>query len=133
MNANQGTCHPGEGTKDLNRLPCLADALLRFDLQQEMQELRREDSWGRETGRGLRTLERNPGLSAEARCALRRSIDKNPEALAFLMSVNVGKQRTPTFEVGGNTFRGSPFDPLKLVRELGLQRTLLSPEGLRDG
>lgn len=50
-------------------------------------------------------------------------VDENPEALAFVMGVNQGKQRTPTFEVDGYTFHCSPFDPQKLVRELGLQRT----------
>lgn len=50
-------------------------------------------------------------------------VDENPEALAFVMGVNQGKQRTPTFEVAGYTFHCSPFDPQKLVRELGLQRT----------
>jgi glutaredoxin len=48
-------------------------------------------------------------------------IDKNPEAVAFVMSVNEGKQRTPTFDVEGHTFHCSPFDRQKLVRELGLQ------------
>ena len=47
-------------------------------------------------------------------------IDKNPEALAFVMSVNEGKQRTPTFDVDGRTFHCSHFDPQKLARELGL-------------
>jgi quercetin dioxygenase-like cupin family protein len=60
MNANESTCHPGDGTKGLNRLPYLAEPLLRFDLQQELQELRREDSWGRETGRSSKTLAKYP-------------------------------------------------------------------------
>jgi quercetin dioxygenase-like cupin family protein len=60
MKANQSTCHPGEGTKSLNRLPYLADEMQRFDLQQELQELRREDSWGRETGRSSKTLAKYP-------------------------------------------------------------------------
>jgi glutaredoxin len=47
-------------------------------------------------------------------------IDKNPEALAFVMSVNEGKQRTPTFDVDGHRFHCSPFDPRKVARELGL-------------
>jgi mycoredoxin len=49
------------------------------------------------------------------------NIDENPKALAFVMSVNEGKQRTPTFDVEGHTFHCSPFDRQKLVRELGLQ------------
>ena len=60
MNANESTCHPGDGTKGLNRLPYLAEPLLRFDLQQELQELRREDSWDRETGRSSKTLAKYP-------------------------------------------------------------------------
>ncbi len=47
-------------------------------------------------------------------------IDKNPEALAFVMSVNQGKQRTPTFDIDGHTFHCSPFRAWKLSRELGL-------------
>lgn len=47
-------------------------------------------------------------------------IDKNPEALAFVMNVNEGKQRTPTFDVDGHGFHCSPFDPRKVARELGL-------------
>jgi hypothetical protein len=39
MNAHESTCHPGDGAKVLNRLPYLAEPLLRFDLQEELQEL----------------------------------------------------------------------------------------------
>ena len=60
MNANQSTCHSGDGTKGLNRLPYLAEPLLRFDLAQELRELRRKDSWGRETGRSSKTLAKYP-------------------------------------------------------------------------
>jgi quercetin dioxygenase-like cupin family protein len=60
MNVNESTCHPGDGTKGLNRLPYLAGPLLLFDLQKELQELRREDSWGRETGRSSKTLAKYP-------------------------------------------------------------------------
>jgi glutaredoxin len=56
-------------------------------------------------------------------------VDENPEALAFVMSVNQGKQRTPTFDVDGHTFHCSPFDPRKLVREIGLQRSLPDRKG----
>jgi glutaredoxin len=59
-------------------------------------------------------------------------IDKNAEALAFVMNVNEGKQRTPTFDVDGHTFHCSPFDPQKLVRALGLQRSV-RPERREDG
>jgi quercetin dioxygenase-like cupin family protein len=60
MNVNESACHPGDATKGLNRLPYLAEPLLRFDLQQELQDLRREESWGRETGRSSKTLAKYP-------------------------------------------------------------------------
>jgi quercetin dioxygenase-like cupin family protein len=60
MNLNDSACHPGDGTKGLNRLPYLAESLLRFDLQQELHNLRREDSWERETGRSSKTLAKYP-------------------------------------------------------------------------
>jgi len=47
-------------------------------------------------------------------------IDKNQEASKFVISVNEGKRRTPTFNVDGRTFHCSNFDPKKLARELGL-------------
>ena len=53
-------CQPGCGRKDLNRLPYLAEPLLRFDLNQELEQLRREESWGRETGRSSKTLAKYP-------------------------------------------------------------------------
>lgn len=48
------------------------------------------------------------------------NIDQSREALDYVMSVNEGKQRTPTFNVDGRTFHCSPFDPQKLARNLGL-------------
>ncbi len=48
------------------------------------------------------------------------NIEKSREALEFVMSVNDGKQRTPTFDVDGKTFHCSPFDSQKLARELGV-------------
>lgn len=39
---------------------------------------------------------------------------------ATVMSVNEGKQRTPTFNVEGRIFHCSHFDAEKLARELGL-------------
>jgi quercetin dioxygenase-like cupin family protein len=56
MAANLSTCHPGGGIKALNRLPELAEPLLQIDLDRELQQLRREDSWQRETGRSSKTL-----------------------------------------------------------------------------
>ncbi|MGD1079693.1 MAG: hypothetical protein ABR881_15325 [Candidatus Sulfotelmatobacter sp.] len=54
------TCQPGSGKKDLNRLPYLAEPLLRFDLNHELELLRREGSWERETGRSSKTLAKYP-------------------------------------------------------------------------
>ena len=54
------TCHPGEASKALKRLPQLASPLLQFNLQKELQQLRRKDSWQRETGRSSKTLAKYP-------------------------------------------------------------------------
>ncbi len=48
------------------------------------------------------------------------NIEESPEALEFVMRVNEGKRRTPTFNAGGRTFHCSHFEPQKLARELGL-------------
>lgn len=48
------------------------------------------------------------------------NIEEVPNAAEFLMSVNGGKRRVPTFEAGGRTFSCSPFDPDILRRELGI-------------
>ena len=53
-------CHPGDGRKALNRLPQLAEPLLQFDLQKELQQLRHQDSWQRESGRSSKTLAKYP-------------------------------------------------------------------------
>ena len=60
MVTNLSTCHPGDGIEALNRLPGLAEPLLQIDLDRELQQLRREDSWGRETGRSSKTLAKYP-------------------------------------------------------------------------
>ena len=60
MNITAHTCHPGEGIKALNRLPQLAEPLLQFDLVSELQQLRVEESWQRETGRSSKTLAKYP-------------------------------------------------------------------------
>ena len=60
MAANTSTCHPGDSSKDLNRLPQLAEPLLQFDLLEELQQLRHEDSWQRQTGRSSKTLAKYP-------------------------------------------------------------------------
>ena len=53
-------CQPGESSTVLNRLPQLGQPLLRFDILQEIQALRQEDSWERETGRSSKTLAKYP-------------------------------------------------------------------------
>ncbi len=60
MATNLSTCHPGDGIEALNRLPGLADPLLQIDFERELQQLRREDSWQRETGRSSKTLAKYP-------------------------------------------------------------------------
>ena len=56
MATNLSTCHPSDGIEALNRLPGLAEPLLQIDFERELQQLRREDSWQRETGRSSKTL-----------------------------------------------------------------------------
>ena len=60
MGTDLSACHPGDGMGALNRLPGLAEPLLQIDLERELQQLRREDSWQRETGRSSRTLAKYP-------------------------------------------------------------------------
>jgi len=62
MTADASTCQPGESSKDLTRLPQLAEALLQFDLLDELRQLRHEDSWQRQTGRSSKTLAKYPDL-----------------------------------------------------------------------
>ena len=54
------TCHPGDGIEALNRLPGLAEPLLQINFERELQQLRGEDSWRRETGRSSKTLAKYP-------------------------------------------------------------------------
>ena len=60
MATNLTTCHPGDGIEALNRLPGLAEPLLQIDFERELEQLRREDSWQRETGRSSKTLAKYP-------------------------------------------------------------------------
>jgi quercetin dioxygenase-like cupin family protein len=60
MTTNTRACDPGEATKALNRLPQLAEPLLQFDLQKELEHLRQQDSWRRDTGRSSKTLAKYP-------------------------------------------------------------------------
>jgi quercetin dioxygenase-like cupin family protein len=60
MATNLSTCRPGDGIGALNRLPGLAEPLMQIDLDKELNQLRREDSWQRETGRSSKTLAKYP-------------------------------------------------------------------------
>ncbi len=48
------------------------------------------------------------------------NIEEEEGAADYVMKVNNGKRKVPTFEVGGRTFNLSPYDERKLRRELGL-------------
>lgn len=48
------------------------------------------------------------------------NIEETPGAADFVIHVNHGKRRVPTFEFEGRVFHCSPYDPAKLSRELGL-------------
>lgn len=48
------------------------------------------------------------------------NIEESEGAAEFVISANQGKRRVPTFEIDGRTFHCSPYDPEKLIRELGL-------------
>ena len=60
MARNLTTHKPDQGSKSLSRLPHLANPLLRFNLSEELRQLRSEDSWQRETGRSSKTLAKYP-------------------------------------------------------------------------
>ncbi len=47
-------------------------------------------------------------------------IEEVPDAVEFVMRVNSGKRKVPTFELEGRNFSCSPFDPSLLRRELGM-------------
>jgi quercetin dioxygenase-like cupin family protein len=51
--------HEDEGNS-LTRLPGLAQPLLQFDLAAEIEQLRRQESWQRGTGRSSETLVKHP-------------------------------------------------------------------------
>lgn len=48
------------------------------------------------------------------------NIEKVPKAAEFIMRVNGGRRRVPTFELDARIFDCSPFDSSKLKRELGI-------------
>src|SRR5512146_83255 len=60
MATSTNACNTNERSDNLNRLPWLANPLLRFDLSKELQELRSKGSWDRETGRSAKTLAKHP-------------------------------------------------------------------------
>ncbi len=47
-------------------------------------------------------------------------IERHEEAAEYVMSVNGGKRKVPTFEVDGRVFNLSPYDERRLRAELGL-------------
>ncbi len=47
-------------------------------------------------------------------------IEQHEGAAEYVLKVNNGKRKVPTFEVDGRTFNLSPYDERKLRTELGL-------------
>ena len=62
MNLPNICCHPGDGAKTLHRLPQLAKPRLRFNMSEEIRQLRQQESWRRGTGRSSKTLVKYPDL-----------------------------------------------------------------------
>ena len=48
------------------------------------------------------------------------NIEQQEGAAEYVMKINDGKRKVPTFEVDGRTFNLSPYDERKLRSELGL-------------
>lgn len=48
------------------------------------------------------------------------NIEEEEGAAEYVMRVNAGKRKVPTFEVDGRAFNLSPYDERKLRAELGL-------------
>jgi mycoredoxin len=48
------------------------------------------------------------------------NIEETEGAAEYVMRVNNGKRKVPTFEVDGRVFNLSPYDERKLREELGL-------------
>lgn len=48
-------------------------------------------------------------------------IEQTEGAAEYVMSINGGKRKVPTFEVDGRAFNLSPYDERKLRAELGLE------------
>jgi mycoredoxin len=49
------------------------------------------------------------------------NIEETPGAAEYVMSVNDGKRKVPTFEIDGRAFDLSPYDERRLRTELGLE------------
>ena len=45
------------------------------------------------------------------------NIEDTPGAAEFVIEVNQGKRRVPTFDVDGRTFYCSPYDPQQMAQE----------------
>jgi len=56
MAANLSSCDLGDSIEGLTRLPGLEESVMQIDFERELQQLRQEDSWQRETGRSSKTL-----------------------------------------------------------------------------
>ena len=48
------------------------------------------------------------------------NIEEAEGAAEYVMQINEGKRKVPTFEVDGRTFNLSPYDERRLRAELGL-------------
>jgi mycoredoxin len=48
------------------------------------------------------------------------NIEENDDAARYVMEINNGKRKAPTFEINGRAFNLSPYDERTLRRELGL-------------
>lgn len=48
------------------------------------------------------------------------NIEETDGAAEYVMSINEGKRKVPTFEVEGRAFNLSPYDERRLRTELGL-------------
>jgi len=62
MAANLSSCDLGDSIEGLTRLPGLEESVMQIDFERELQQLRQEDSWQRETGRSSKTLAKYPDL-----------------------------------------------------------------------
>lgn len=52
------------------------------------------------------------------------NVDESPDAEELVMSVNQGRCKVPTFEVNGEFFSCSPFDPYFLAEKFGVPLNL---------